>query len=637
MRLWTTVIVSALLLAAVGARAEVTGVVITTRTVVAGGLAFGSTGPYEKLSGTVAFALDPADPRNARIVDLASAPRASDGRVHFTADLYVLQPVEAARGNGTLLFEIANRGRKGLLARFNRAPGSDDPTTVADLGDGFLMREGFTAVWVGWQFDVEPPLLRVQAPTANVAGRARFSFILDERSQTAAPSDWPAYLPTEPNDPTATLTVRDRFWQAPTSLARHTWRFATGSGRPRLTLDSGFEPGRVYEVDYPATGARVAGVGMAAIRDAASAFVHRQDLPIRGQRAYVFGISQSGRFLRQFLHDGFNVDERHRQVFAAVWPHIAGAGQGSFNERFAMPGYSSFPATRFPYTDLPQAGRRGGHDGILAAYQPAQRPKVLYTNTSVEYWGQGRAAALTHTSLDGAMDVGLPDHVRLYLLAGTQHGEAAFPPRPGAGQALGNPTPQANVMRALLRAMHLWVTRDVAPPASRYPRLKDGSLVPLAKVTVPNLSGVGDPRRIEGPGEIVDGAFAPLPFLVPQVDRDGNEIGGIRVAEVAVPLATTTGWNFRSNRVGNPTTLYPLLGSYLPFTRTTLERTTRSDPRQAIGERYRDRQDYLDRIRTATAALVSDRFILPEDVANVLLRATQHWDHAMGAPPSQTN
>ncbi len=469
MRLMTTLMLGALLLMAARSHAEVTGVVITTRTVVAGGTAFGSMGAYEKLSGTIAFALDPADPRNARIVDLSSAPRGADGRVHFTADLYVLQPVDAARGNGALLFEIANRGRKGLLTRFNRAPGSDDPTAQADFGDGFLMREGYTAVWVGWQFDVEPPLLRVNAPVANVTGRARFSFIPDERTQTAAPADWPSYLPTDPSDPAATLTVRDRFWQAPTSLPRGSWRFAAGGARPRVTLDSGFEAGRIYEVDYPATGARVAGVGMAAIRDAASAFVHRRDLPIHGQRAYVFGISQSGRFLRQFLHDGFNVDERGQRVFDAVWPHIAGAGQGSFNERFAMPGYSSFPATRFPYSDTPQAGRNGQRDGILAGYQPAQMPRVVYTNTSVEYWGQGRAAALTHTSLDGSKDLALLDNVRLYLLAGTQHGEAAFPPRPGTGQALGNPTPQANVMRALLRALDLWVTRGVAPPASRYP------------------------------------------------------------------------------------------------------------------------------------------------------------------------
>jgi hypothetical protein len=265
-RVWMGIIV---LLLAAPAWAEVVKVTIASRAVVANGLAFGRTGPYEKLAGTIAFALDPADPRNARIADLTAAPRGADGRVHFTADLFVLQPVTPSRGNGTLLFEIANRGRKGMLGRFNRAPASNDPTTAADLGDGFVMREGYTLVWVGWQFDVEPPLLRVEAPPANVTGRVRFSFTLDEARTEAAPADWPRYAPADPAEATARLTVRDRFWGTPTVLPRGSWRFASGGGRPRLLLDTGFEPGRVYEVDYAATGARVAGVGMAAIRDAA--------------------------------------------------------------------------------------------------------------------------------------------------------------------------------------------------------------------------------------------------------------------------------------------------------------------------------------------------------------------------------
>jgi hypothetical protein len=358
---------------------------------------------------------------------------------------------------------------------------------------------------------------------------------------------------------------------------------------------------------------------------------------VGGRQAYVFGVSQSGRFLRQFLHDGFNVDEHDRRVFTAVWPHIAGAGLGSFNERFAMPGYSSFPATRFPYTDRAQENRRGERDGIQAIYAPAQLPKVLYTNTSVEYWGQGRAAALTHTTIDGARDLDLPENVRLYLLAGTQHGEAPFPPPAGPGQELANPTPQGNVMRALLRAMHLWASRDTAPPASRYPRLDGGTLTPLSTFKFPSLLGVSEPRSIEGPGEMAGGAFSPLPFLVPQVDADGNELAGIRVPEVTVPLATTTGWNFRSGRIGNPTTVYALLGAYMPLPRTRLEREGRGDPRRALDERYSDKADYLRRIRDAAAILVKDRFLLAEDVENVAERAARHWEYATRTSGTQTH
>jgi hypothetical protein len=374
---------------------------------------------------------------------------------------------------------------------------------------------------------------------------------------------------------------------------------------------------------------------MAAIRDAASAFRHRTDLPIHGRSAYIFGASQSGRFLRQFLHDGFNVDERDRRVFDLVWPHIAGAGQGSFNERFAMPGFNTFSATRFPFADLPQKGPDGESDGVLSAYRADQAPKVIYTNTSVEYWGLGRSAALTHLTLDGTRDAAVPENVRIYHLAGTQHGEAAFPPGPGPGEALGNPMPQGNVMRALLRAAHQWVGSNTRPPDSRHAMLRDQTLVPLKAIAFPAIPGLSDPRAIEGPGRMDRGHFTALPFLVPRVDADGNEVAGIRVPELAVPLATTTGWNFRAGRVGNRASLYALLGSYVPFARTKAEREARHDPRPSVEERYRDREDYLQRIRVAAATLVKDRFLLQEDVEDVVQRATRHWGYATAT--TQTN
>jgi hypothetical protein len=606
------------------ASAEVVGVKIASRTPVADGAVFGTTGAYEKLVGTIEFAVDPAHPRNRAIVDIEHAAKGPDGKVHFTADLFVLQPVDAAKGNGTLLFEISNRGNKGMLGRFNRAPGSGNPTSAADMGDGFLMREGYTLVWVGWQFDVAAPGLRVDAPVANgVTGRVKVSFIPNEKQTETTLTDLPAYGPIDPADAASVLTVRDLFRDRPTTLPRSAWRFTTPApnGRPRIVLDSGFEPGRVYEVEFASRNPQVAGVGLAAIRDAASAFRTRTDLPVRGTRAYVFGISQSGRFLRQFLHDGFNLDERDRRVFDLVWPHIAGAGQGSFNERFAMPGYSSFPATRFPYTDAEQRDASGKRDGILARYSKDAQPKVIYTNTPVEYWGQGRAAALTHTVIDGRADLTLPDNVRSYLMASTQHGEAPFPPPAGQGQALGNPMPQGDVLRALLRRAHRWVTAGTPPPASRHPRLGDNTLTALETLRFPSIPGVANPRVIEGPP-------SPLPHLVPQVDADGNDLAGIRVPEVAVPLATTTGWNFRAERIGNPHTPVALLGSYIPLPKTKAERTARSDPRPSIEERYASRDEYLRKIRAAALDLVTSGFMLEEDVELTMQRAGRHWDWA---------
>lgn len=551
------------LLTGTSALAEVTKVTITSQALVADGQPFGAAGPYEKLAGRIEFALDPANRHNRRIVDLDHAPRNADGRVTFSADLYVLRPVQSARGNGVLLFEVPNRGRKGLLTRFNSAPANSDPTTVADFGDGYLLREGYTLVWVGWEFDLAPPLLRLDAPAATrdgapIADRTTVDIMVNSQAAEAALIDSAAYAPSHyaPADeanPADALTVRDRYWDRPAVIARDKWRFVRGKdGEPRVHLDGDFEPGRYYQVTFRAAGARVSGVGLAAIRDLASAFRYRSDLPIRGRSAYAFGASQTGRFLRQFLYDGFNADEHDRRAFDAVWSHIAGAARGTFNERFGIThSLSPFKVTRFPFTDLDQTdGDR--RDGLLSTYEPDQRPRVFYTNTSVEYWGSGRAAALTHTTLDGKKDAPLPDNVRIYLLAGTQHGEAAFPPPTTNGQQPENPLPQASVMRALLRGLHRGLETGAPPPESRYPRLADKTLVAIDAVRFPPVPGIGDPRRITAPARFLEGTTQPLPFLVPQVDRDGNELAGIRVPELVVPLATTTGWKLPRPRGWQP-------------------------------------------------------------------------------------
>ena len=228
---------------------------------------------------------------------------------------------------------------------------------------------------------------------------------------------------------------------------------------------------------------------------------------------------------------------------------------------------------------------------------------------------------MTHTSIDGKRDLTLADNVRSYLLAGTQHGEAAFPPAPGQGQELGNPIPQGDVMRALLRAAHRWASGGTPAPPSVYPTLREGTLIAPEQLRFPELPRVADPRTIEGPP-------SPLPFLVPQVDGVGNDVAGIRVPELSVPLATTTGWNFRAERLGNPTTIVALLGSYIPFARTRAERDAKGDPRPSIEERYTGKDDYLSRIRAAAVALVKSGFMLEEDVDVAVQRAERHWQWA---------
>lgn len=651
-----------LAVATLPAWAEVTGVTITSREVVADGHAFGTTGSYERLVGRIEFALDPAAPHNARIVDLAHAAREADGRVHFSADLRVLRPTDATKGNGVLLFEAPNRGNQ-VLGRFNY--GSSNPSSLAEFGDGLLMKDGYTLVAIGWELGLMPPRLSVAAPLVTLPAGSTVEpidvdFIVDVRKSESLLADAEirppvVYPPANDAGTTNSLAVRDMFWDEPVVIARDRWRFMPDpSGAPKIELDGGFDPGRWYRATYVPARPVVAGVGLAAFRDAASAFRYRADLPVRGRAAYLFGISQTGRFARQFLYDGFNADESGRRVFDAVWAHIAGAARGSFNERFAAPSLGDmFEPTRFPFADSVETDVDGSRDGLLSRYSAERLPKVFYTNTPVEYWTGGRAAALTHTSVDGSRDLRVPDNVRIYLLAGTQHGPSGFPPRGAAssagpapsaagrpdaalaafdraGQELSNPTPQDNVMRALLRALHAWVADGTPPPASAYPRLADGTLVRIQDVKFPALPGVTDPRTIVGPARRINGETVPLPHLVPQVDADGNDIAGIHDPEVAVPLATTTGWNFRSERAGNPRDIVQLLGSYIPLPKTRAAREARGDPRLSIEERYGGADAYLERVRAAAKELIEDRYLLEEDLPRVLERARQHWDYATG-------
>ena len=634
---------------------------IASRMVVAGGQWFGAAGPYEKIAGTVYFELDPADPHNKAITDLDLAPRNARGRVEFSADFFILAPQDPARASGSVLFEISNRGNKGLLTTFNRGSASSDPMQPEHFGDGLLMRNGFTLVWIGWEFDVAG--LKVMPPLATKNGSPLIEtiaaqIVVDARATEASFSDVPRYAPFDMNDETATLTVRDRIWDRPTTLPRRSWQFVApvtpGTGRcagmscPRISMASGFEPGRIYEVKYRASNPPVAGVGMAAIRDFASAMKYGGEVPAHGKYLHIYGASQSGRFLRQYLYDGFNADEKGRKVFDGAMPHIAGAGRGDFNARFSQAvGLDQYAALKFPFTDAaeqdPVTGRT---DALLGKYAAGDlAPKIIYTNSSVEYWGTGRAAALIHTSIDGKTDLTLPPNVRAYHFAGSQHGPAQFPPRPvqeadgpnsrGTGQQLPNPTPHTIGLRALVLALDHWVRDGVEPPASKYPRLSDGTLTPVSALKWPALPGVTAPGAIPEPRRAaIDGLPAEAsakvggngtwPFLVPQVDADGNELAGIRLPDQAVPIGTLTGWNFRSTNTGNPTAIVPLLGSLIPFAKTAANRA--GDPRRSIEERYRGKSDYLGQVTQAGLALVKQGYVLREDLPYLLERAASGWD-----------
>ncbi len=619
------VVLAVALATVVTASAEVVRVMIASRADVDFG--------YEKIVGRVFFAVDPKDPHNAPIVDLDKAPRNAAGLVEFSSDLYILRP--KAGGNGTALIDVVNRGRVTVLNGFNRAS-----LAGSELGDGMLMKRGFTVVAVGWEFDVpaRPGAIRIEVPAATDGGRPVLPLVVGQFTPERADrsftvGDLAGYAPADPNGPDTALTVRTAVLGAPQLVPRASW---TLSGNTVTTTGAPFEAGRIHELTYRASSAPVAGLGFAAIRDVAAWIRYDRSAPVNARYIYAFGSSQSGRFLRTFLYQGFNADVQGHQVFDGVMAHIAGAARLDINRRGSTPTtLGGFSATAFPFAESAQRDPVSGVTEGLLDNDRARRhqPKIFFTNTGVEYWGGGRSAALIHMTPDGVRDMVPGENARAYFLAGTQHGPGAFPPQPGLGQQRGNPTDYWWSMRALLVAMDRWVREGVAPPANRVPRLADGTLVPSKTVAFPAIPGVQSPTTLTPVTRIASelirggaGAGTPLPLLVPQVDADGNERAGIRLPDVAVPLATYTGWNFRQPSIGAPDRIVPLLGSYVPLSRTRAEREAQGDPRRSIAERYPSRDAYMALIAQSAAALVKDGYLLEEDTIPVTRRAADHWD-----------
>ena len=656
-------LLSVAVLLAATAGAEVVRFEELSRRPLAQGASFGEAGPYEALTGRLHFALDPTAEANQAIVDLEHAPKAKDGKVRFHADLYLLRPVDAKRGNGTVLFEIPNRGGKTLHHLFQRdGRNSLDPLRAEDHGDALLLRSGFTLAWVGWQQDLprRKGLLGMQRVEAKsgLEGRVRADHVFNDPADVLplGHRGHQAYPVANLDDPKNLLTVRDRSTGPREVLPRDRWSFARiANGQPVpdprwVHLEGGFTPGRIYEVVYTAKDPAVAGLGLAAVRDAAVSF-RQEGSPARGQRVLGIGFSQSGRFLRQLLHQGFQVDAQGRAAFDGLFVHAAGGGRGSFNHRFAQPSRDGHPFSAFLYpTDLfpftPQTQRdpaTGREDGLLAQVPAAKHPKVVFTNTSYEYWG--RAAALTHTTPDGKSDLPPPDGVRLYHLAGSQHFVEAFPPPSPGTRHAANPHDFTYTLRALLLALDGWTRGQSEPPPSRFPRLADKTLVSPDQLNFPTLPAIEPPRdglqawRPDfGPHFPTRGLIThqppkpgqPFPLLVPQVDPDGNELGGLHLPQLALPTATYTGWNYRSEKAGAGHQLATFRGSFLPFPPTPEAARRAGDPRASLAERYGGREAYRSKVEGEARKLVKAGYLLEEDVSALVEEALTVYDAVAG-------
>ncbi|HYM75869.1 MAG TPA: alpha/beta hydrolase domain-containing protein [Candidatus Dormibacteraeota bacterium] len=658
----------AILLTLLPLDARVVRVEIASRQDVLNGMAFGDSGPYERVTGRVYFSLAVANRHNQRIVDLNNAVNLKNGEVEFSANFMALRPKDAHKGNGSMILENPNRGHSRIVAIVD----GGDWNAANDAGDAWLLRNGFTIVSLGWQWDANgDDALRLDAPVAKehgktITGLLRGDFMLTKEaleiplghmiSGTIGGSEYPV---AAPDDPRNTLTVRDSREAARTVIPRAEWQFAhtvdgklTPSDR-HIHLNGGFQPGRIYEYVYAVADPVVAGGGFAVVRDFASYAKHAADAVTPAARVYGEGISQNGRFLRDFLYQGFNADEEGRMALDGVLAHVAGAGRGNFNYRFAQPSRDAqptssvfFPTDIFPFTDQPETDPLTKETGGLLDRAVADKvvPKIFFSNTSFEYWG--RVAALIHTTADGKQDAAISDNVRIYHFTGHQHFPGPFPPAKGhdylSGQQMQSALPIRYLWRAMIANMDAWVRNSTLPPASSYPKIADQTLVPLSGYVFPAIPGVNKPHeasaayRLDYGPKWHEGTLSvqppkvgeAFPVLVPQVDADGNERDGVRLPEITVPLGTYASWNLRDPSIGAPDQRLAFEISYIPFPKTAADREKSGDPRKSIVERYSSREDYMTRFTNATDDLVKQRWILPEDRDAVLHRGEQEWAEA---------
>ncbi|KQP18513.1 alpha/beta hydrolase domain-containing protein [Methylobacterium sp. Leaf100] len=631
------------------AQARIVGIDITTVEPFAEGAEFGTAGAYERLVGTARGELDPADPSNAGIVDIALAPRNARGIVEYRTDLFILRPKDPARGSGTLLFEVLNRGRKFLFNWVLDAPAQavqavNDPRTAADAGTGLVLRRGDTIVWSGWEADAlrQQGGMAIDVPVATRNGKPIVETVRDELvSATRGPAEAPFYLTfrTASSDKThAQLTVRRRESDPPRPVPAEAWHYVTPRQLELLPKGTKPLPGSIYQFTYTATEPKVLGIGFAATRDVVA---YLRGAPEGGvataagaiRHAVALGVSQSGRYLRDFIHQGFNRDEAGRRVFDGVLSHIAGVGGIFLNARFGQPSRTNtqhedhfYPENAFPFSAAQQHDPVTGRTGALPRGDGFD-PLLIEVNTGTEYWQKG--ASLLTTDPLGRTDVPLPDTARAFLVSsGFHYGRAGLASTKGActnPRSTLNPAP---AVRALLVALEDWVTSGKTPPDSRVPRLSDGTLVEAAGIGFPFLVGVPvptapnalarfdtyvDPRPESGP------QYRPL---VPRVDADGNDVAGIRLPAVAAPRATFTGWNLYADPFPAGV-LCDREGSQLPFARTRAERVATGDPRPSIEERYADPDAYVAAVTKSVDALVSDRLLLREDGDRLIAAARQ--------------
>lgn len=631
------------------------------------GKTFGRVGAYEKLRGKAYGELDPTSPSNALITDIARAPRNAKGMVAYVMDIYILKPIDLSKSNHKLFLEINNRGSK-LVGGFNKSSGGNDPTTAAQAGEGFLMTMGYTLAWNGWDCSAAPvnnnltisvPIAR-NADGSSITGPSYEYISFDNATSLTYSLAYPAATLDQSK---ATLTVRDHLGDKSTVIPGEGWEYASDKTIRLLPAGTSFRQSAIYEFHYLAKDPVVAGIGFAATRDFVSFlryettddFGNRNPLANDIQYTFSYSVSQPARYVNDFQTLGFNADEQKRRVLDGIENWLGGASGIALNYRFAQPSRTErnrqnhlYPEGVFPFaypvlTD-PLTGRTAGRLARCTASNTC--PKVFEINSSNEYWV--KAASLLHTDSQGR-DLPDPDNVRFYLVSGAQHG-AGNQTSKGICQQFQNPTNGEPTLRALFMALDAWVTKGISPPASQVPRQsvktavvavpQPGSqtgVVPQAALGWPTLPGVTYTGLVTtrylldfGPS-LTEGILTTFPTsvagrpgyvnFVSKVDKDGNEVAGIRLPPVAVPIATTTGWALRRSEYGENDGCEGA-GQYIPVKATKAERLLANDPRLSVQERYQTHKGYVEAVRKSVQKLVEQRFLLADD-AEVYIKAAQ--------------
>jgi hypothetical protein len=649
---------------------RVTRITIETKVSPAfNGQVFGDVGQYEQLTGVAFGEVDPKDPLNAVITDIELAPRNLRGNVEYSMNFAITKPIDMNRGNKTLLYDVPNRGNI-------RSPELNIGGNATNVGDGFLQREGYTLVDSGWEGDLTTGL-RIMLPVAKrrdgreIRGRVRAEYILGSPATTQDVTEPPAYEAISTDNSKSTLTRRVHQNDPRELIPNSQWAFADCAAAPfpgvpdptKVCLQGGFDTNHIYELLYTAKNPTVMGLGFAATRDFIS-FLRsgnrdrHSDLtnPLGDgiENAIIYGSSQSGRWIRTFIQLGFNQDEHRRQVVEGAIPHKA-SNRGAFNIRFAQPtrlsgtqhSEAQYPGAESPQTwDVSHDPFSGITAGQLERCRRTQTcPKITHTNTDTEYWQA--VMSLNTTDSTGTQDLEIPPEVRIYDLAGTQHGggnplmqpPAVLPTFPNACQLRSNSNPFIHAQRALLVALREWIVKGTEPPPSLYSSLSKGSLVKPTEVHIPYIPAVNFTvsglvnykfyldrgRRFDV--EDIAGIMAEPPVfgaaynvLVPQVDLDGNPIDGLRNTNVQVPLGTYTGWNIRKAGFSEGDSC-DLTGAFIPFFKTEAERRAAGDPRLSLEERYPTHEDYAGKVIAAANDLVSKRLLLREDADSIIAAA----------------